>query len=536
MIEKRWLLGIPVLMALILLVAWPLGELIGVAVDESAVIGQSSLLAADVVRHTLIIGSAVAILSTLLGVAAAFLTERTTVRGVAWLRVGVLVPLMIPPFVAAMSWMRAYGPGGLSDDLLGWELPGLVGPAGIVVVVAINAVPLTYLVTVSAMRTRIESDLEAAARVSGAGPLETATRITFPLMATPILGAAALAFVIGINAFGVPAVLGTPAGFSTMTTQIYQDLVRSARPEAFNRAVIMATGLVAMALVFVILGESLLAGERRRRRPASSRGVVMDRVSPGRMVTGVIWAGILGATLVPLIALVLVAVTRGVGLSPTPGNWTLAHFTEILDSRLMGALGRSVLLASLAATSAVILGGAIAGLRRRGFARLSGAAALLTFAIPGSTLAVAMILSYGPFLRDTLMLILIAYVAKLWAVGHRSIEGSAENIPAELGHAARVSGARPLAVLRTVTLPLLSPAIAAGWLLVFVIAFHELTMSSLLYGPGTDTLAVVVLNIQQLGDVPASSALAVVLTLPALVLAIPLFLIGRLPRRLMGTG
>jgi iron(III) transport system permease protein len=86
-----------------------------------------------------------------------------------------------------------------------------------------------------------------------------------------------------------------------------------------------------------------------------------------------------------------------------------------------------------------------------------------------------------------------------------------------------------------VVVPLLRPALFGAWVLVFLIGFHELTMSSLLYGPGTDTLAVAILNLQQLGDVPVSSALAVILTVPLSLAAIPLLVLGRLPRRLLGT-
>jgi iron(III) transport system permease protein len=55
--------------------------------------------------------------------------------------------------------------------------------------------------------------------------------------------------------------------------------------------------------------------------------------------------------------------------------------------------------------------------------------------------------------------------------------------------------------------------VAAAWLRVFLFAVHELTISSLLYGPGQETLAVVVLNHQELGDVGVTSALSVLLTL-----------------------
>jgi iron(III) transport system permease protein len=86
-------------------------------------------------------------------------------------------------------------------------------------------------------------------------------------------------------------------------------------------------------------------------------------------------------------------------------------------------------------------------------------------------------------------------------------------VPDDLVRAARVSGAGPVGTVRTVVAPLLRPALLAAWLLVFLFAVHELTISSLLYGPGNETLAVVILNQQQLGDVAGTSALSVVLTL-----------------------
>ena len=70
--------------------------------------------------------------------------------------------------------------------------------------------------------------------------------------------------------------------------------------------------------------------------------------------------------------------------------------------------------------------------------------------------------------------------------------------------------------MRTVVIPLLWPAISAAWLLVFLFAFHELTMSALLYGPGSETLAVVILNLRQIGDVTVTVAMAVMLTLVVL--------------------
>ena len=114
-------------------------------------------------------------------------------------------------------------------------------------------------------------------------------------------------------------------------------------------------------------------------------------------------------------------------------------------------------------------------------------------------------------MRDTLLLIGVAYVAKFWAIGHRTLVGAADARPAHpLPRPARAARRASMRCGRSP--PLMRPAILAAWLAVFVLAFHELTMSSLLYGPGTATLAVVILNLQQLGDVATTSALAVVLT------------------------
>jgi iron(III) transport system permease protein len=232
---------------------------------------------------------------------------------------------------------------------------------------------------------------------------------------------------------------------------------------------------------------------------------------------------------VPVLALVLSSLTRAVGLAPAPSNWTLSNYQEALSPGTGSAFGTSLVLSIAAATAVVLLGSVLVALERR---RRSGAGALaaMSFAVPGSVLAVAVVLAYGPWLRDTVALILIAYVAKFWALGHRPIAGSSDALSPELFGAARSFGASPLAATRTIALPLLRPAVAAAWLIVFMFGLHELTISSLLHGPGTTTLAVAVLDVQQLGDQTVTAALAVVLTLGVAVVAIPLAWLWRSKR------
>jgi iron(III) transport system permease protein len=168
----------------------------------------------------------------------------------------------------------------------------------------------------------------------------------------------------------------------------------------------------------------------------------------------------------------------------------------------------------------VLLGGCVAAIERSRSGR--GVATLVTLALvlPGSTLAVGLLLTYGRWLGGTVTIILLAYIAKLWAFAHRPISGALDRLPPDELHASRVSGATLLTAIRTVVLRPLAPALIAAWLVCFLTALHEVTMSSLLYGPGSETLAVVVLNSEELGQVGATSALSVVLTL---VLLVPVF-------------
>ena len=520
--------------ALLVLVGYPRYELFAAAAGEgsrAAVRGLTTGRSVTAIANTLWTSVVVTAVTLVVATASALVTERMDVPGRRALRLAVLLPLLVPPYVSALSWARAYGPAGLSDRLLGVELPGVFGGFGIVAVVAVNAVPLAYLVIAASLATRAEPDLERAARSSGASGWTAFRTVTLPLLQPALVAAGALVFVTAANNFGVPAVLGRPAGFPTVTTRIYEDLVLSADLAAFTRVLMLASLLVVIAVVVIVVtdvGVGLQLRSARTGLPAGGGHGGRRRILPALALV----AYLAVTVLVPLVALVLVALTRAVGLPPVPANWTLANLAAALDPATRTAAANSLRLALGAAVLVTVLGAVLAGLRRRRAGRLVGSASLLTFAVPGSALGVAILLAYGGWLRDTLALSLVAYVAKLWAIGHRTIAGAVDGVPEDLLRAARGSGAGAATALRTVMLPLLRPALAAAALVTFLFAFHELAMSALLYGPGTQTLAVVVLNLHQLGDVRTTSALAVILLAAVVVVVGPLLLAGRYARRL----
>jgi iron(III) transport system permease protein len=535
----RWLPATVVAVAGVTLIVLPLVALTRTALEEGpAALLEGVASAAPAVWASLWTSLAAALLAVAIGGAIAVLTERTSVPGRGGVRLAMLVAFIVPGYVAAVGWLDAYGPGGLIDDLFDVAAPALVGPLGIVIVLAVEAAPVAYLIVGAGLAGRAEPDMERAARASGADAVTAFRTITLPLLAPVMAGASVVAFVLSMTSFGVPAVLGIPAGFITMTTRIYRDLAFSSDPESYVRALGLAVAL-ALGVAAVIAVGDVLQGRRRPVRsgvfsgpsggPGTAHMVIAQpsgggRRRPGKqMLAGLAaWLVVGLVVIVPLIALTLAALARAPGLPPVPASWTLQNFAAIIAPRNLEALANSALLAATAALGVVVLAVASVALRGgQGSGRLGGLLGL-TFGLPGSTLAVAVLLAYGVALRDTLLIILVAYLAKLWALGHRPVAAGLEGLAPDLLRAARSSGADGWTATRTIVLPLLRPMVAVGALIVFMFGLHEVTMSSLLYGPGTATLAVVVLNLQQLGDPGATAALALVLTAIVGLASVPL--------------
>ena len=162
--------------------------------------------------------------------------------------------------------------------------------------------------------------------------------------------------------------------------------------------------------------------------------------------------------------------------------------------------------------------------------RLFDALVDLPYALPGVVLAIAMILLLInlPFtdatLYGTIWIIFLAYLARFLTVMFRPIQASIRQLDPAMNEAAQSVGASLWQRLRTIILPLSAPSAAAGAILVFLTAFNELTVSALLWSSGTETLGVMIFNLDDSGETVMASALAmtIVLVVMALMAAIQL--------------
>ncbi|MBA2768488.1 MAG: iron ABC transporter permease, partial [Sporichthyaceae bacterium] len=464
-----------------MLVIAPVVRLVYVVLTEgSASLGEifSRRGLGEAVVNTVLLATAVTVVAVPMGTAVALGLRRSDVPGRRWWQFAMVLPVLVPEFVLGYSWTQAYGRAGFTDTLLGLPWPSVLGPWGVWAVLVVNTVPLTYLIAAVGLATRAEPNLERAARASGAGAASVLRDVTLPLLRPSIAAASVLSFVLTLESFAIPQVMGTPGGFTTVTTRIYRDLSLGSDPLSFIEALALALMLVVFTVVVVVPADLWLAPRLRVTRVADTEGapIVTARGAAGRCIAAGLGGYLMLGVAVPLVALLAAAVTPAVGVSPSPGNWTLDNFSSALNSRNAEALGSSASLAFAAATLLTVLGGCVAVLERRRVGRAMAGLVTLTLVLPGSTLAVALLITYGRWLGGTLTLILLAYLAKLWAFAHRPISGALDRLPAGQLQAARASGAGALTAVRTVALRPLAPALLGAWLVCFVTALHEVTM------------------------------------------------------------
>lgn len=531
-----------------LLAVLPLGRLAAVAVapggelDLAALAARLARPAALVATlHTLetaLLGAAGALA---LGVPAAILVALTDLPGRRTLGFLLIAPLMIAPQVTALAWLNLLGPSSALLGALGLAPPPgtpnpLLGRAGIAFLYAVQHAPIVFI-TLRAGLVGVPRDLVEAARAAGAGAPAVLATIVLPLVRPHLVAAAALAFVAGAGNFGIPALLGLPLGYRTLTTLIYERLA------SFGPGVLPEVAALSLLVGLVAAGGLALQAIALRRAGHRFAAGATARLALGRLRLPLAAAGwlVVAALLVtPALALLATALVPAYGVPLEPATATLDNFVEVLarQASTTRALANSLVLAGgaalILALGAIPVSWCLGRVPRR-LERLAAGAAELTYAVPGVVLAIACILLFlRPLpligsLYGTAAIILVAYLMHFLALALKPVAAALGQLPRELDEAAAVSGARPLRRLATIAAPLALPAAVAGGLLVFMSAFNELTVSALLWSSGNETLGVVLFSLEEAGLGTQAAAIAVVTV--AAVLAV-LGLVDRLGRRL----
>lgn len=484
-----------------------------------AVRGDAGILLQPDVRvaglHSAVTAGASAAGAVALGTVLAIVLDRTDLPGRGPLRLLALSPLLVPPFVGAIAWTGIAGPTSPLNlwwsERTGAPLWSVYGPDGVIVLLIVHSYPLAMVIVSAALR-RIPSDLEQAARIAGAGPLRTIAAVTLPLLRPAMLSSFVLIAVGNLADFGIPAIVGLPEQYVTLSTLVYRYL-QSATVEDPLAAVSMI-GVVLLAVAVGALLLDAVLGRRGQELDGSSSAPQPLSWGRARPVAAVaVWIPVAAVTVLPLLALLGQALLRAPGLPMTPENLSLESFERAITTTtvLEGALN-SVLYALGAAVICGALGLGIGVLAARGRARGSRAllgTSLLPLAIPGIVIAVGwLILAPRLGLFNTPWLILAAYVTSFTALVVQAVRAPLAGIPAAAEEAARISGAGPMRSLVDISCRMAVPAAVSGAVLVAVTAVRELTLSVLLLAPGSQTLGVAIFSLQQAGSFSTASALS----------------------------
>jgi iron(III) transport system permease protein len=477
-------------------------------------VGRRSLL------NTLYVAVITTILSTVLGVLIAWLFECTDLPFKHFINLLVMIPYYTPAYLAVVSWIQLIGRSGYINSWLmrGFNLQSppidLYTLEGIIAVMTIHLFPLVFLTTSNALRL-IDPSLEEAAVLSGAPRYQAVIRITLPLITPSILSGSVMVFLHNVNSFGVPAAIGLPTGKYLLTTRIFAAL----NMYDVRLACALSVTSIVISISLLLLQNSLIQDRNYTGINTGSRTPKKTLLGKWRYPIALSLILFLSTAIVlPLVSIFLFSLLKAWGVAPSIENLTFNNYLKVFtDKTSLRALTNTLLYGLVSSISAVTLGLIIAyssnwtkGVTKKLFEILG----TIPMAIPGPVIACAYTLAWikPPIkLYNTPWIIILAYITSFTPLAVRNITGTLREIDPSLEEAGWVSGGSWLITVRTVIIPLLSPGIWSGGILIFLNTIREIPRSNMLYTQGTETLGYLLFSLQsESGGLEVTSAIAVI--------------------------
>ncbi|MEO6031020.1 MAG: iron ABC transporter permease [Burkholderiaceae bacterium] len=478
----------------------------------------------DALRNSVVIALGMAAIALPLGAILAFLMVRTDLPGRHWIEPLLLVPVFVSPMVLAFGYVVSAGPVGFWSlwvkSFVGsvpWNVYSLTS---IAVVAGLTHVPHVYLYSASALKS-LGSDVEEAARMGGASPLQVARDVSLPMVAPSLLFSGVLVFFLGFELFGLPLVLGDPEGHLVLATYLFK-LTNKLGTPSYHLMAAVAVCIVAITFPLVMLQRHLL-------KSAGKYVTVKGKAGRQRPLPLGQWRWVAAAIVALWLFLTIVVPLSGIALRSFVTQWgegvnllevlTLDHFREVFGQpTLVRGIWNTVLIGVVGGALAVACYTAIGLATHRkndGWTRLVDYMVLVPRAVPGLLAGLAFLwvfLFFPPLapLRTTLFSLWLAYTVVWLAYGMRLVSSSLLQVGPELEEAARSAGATRGQVSRHVTLPLIRYGLLASWLLVFMIFEREYSTGVYLLGPGTEVIGSLLVSLWATGGADMVAALSLI--------------------------
>ena len=484
------------------LVAAPLISLIRIAlIGDAEIAGHLVAYVLPVaLTQTALLLTGVALVSSLLGAGTAWIVTTFQFPGrntLLWL---LPLPLAIPTYIGAYIYADILDTAGPVQSALraifGWSpadywFPPIRSIGGAIFIMGVVLYPYTYLAARAMFQTQHRAFVDAA-RTLGARPWAVARQITVPLARPALAVGIALTLLETLNDIGASEYLGV----QTLTLTVFTTwLNRGSLPGAAQISLIMLAAVVA-----------LIALERYGRRgqaydtPVHGRGPAPRIPLHGRGARIAVFLCCIPVALgfvIPAGFLLQEVVMRGllVGFDPALFRHTLT----------------TVAFAATATVAVIVLGlAATVALRLARHPAFSGCVnfAAIGYAVPGTVLALGLLAplvgvdeiinwftatfagkTVGLVVAGSGMAVVTAYTIRFLAIAIGFLQAGYARISTDFDDMARILGARPVALVRTIHLPLVRPAIWGAALLVFIDCLKELPATLLLRPMNVETLS-----------------------------------------------
>ncbi len=495
-----WLLGALVLAALTLL---PLLALAGLAYGGSDGLWPhlSAYVLPQAARDTVILLIGVGLLTGTVGVGTAWLTTTTRFPGRRILDWALLLPMAMPTYIVAytyLDFLHPLGPvQGMLRDLLGYDtpaalwFPSLRSMGGAIFLMGFVLYPYVYLTTRAMFLMQSACVLDVA-RTLGANPWRTFFRVAMPLASPAIAVGMALAMMEALNDLGAVEFLGV----RTLTVSIYSTWV--------NRSSLGGAAQIALFLLAIVA--LLLAFERwARRKQRYAVGVRRDRKPAPVQLFGVkAWSAFLVCLLPVLIGFLIPAVYLG------HMAWNV-YLQKGIPAAIWLEAANSMTFAFVAALVTVVCGFVLvytARIIKSRTARALPRLASFGYAISGTVLAVGLLMPLaaldnrvdelvyqwfgfgtGLLLTGSGAALVMAYSIRFMGIAVGGIDAGYMKISHTLDAAARNLGENTYGVAWRIHRPLLKPALLTAALLVFVDSMKELPATLMLRPFNFETLS-----------------------------------------------
>ena len=459
--------------------------------------------------NTLMIWGLVLVVSFPTAVLIAWTLARTNVPMTHLLEFMFWVSFMMPGIATTIGWIMLADPDiGMLNTILE-KLPFIdEGPLNIFSVPGLvfahlmaNGISVKVMLLTPTFRN-MDSALEEAGRVSGAGTIRTMFRVTLPLMAAPMTLVLALQLLRIFQSFEIEQLLGVPFKFFVYSTKIFQ-LARD-EPPLYGEATVLAS-LTLVTLAFIIpIQRWILHRQRYTTISGSFRPGLINLGKWRWVVFGAIAALILGLTVVPAFILGLGSFMTRVGFFNLNNVYTLRHWDLVLtDPIFIKALRTTFTIAIVAAFLSPLVFSVVAYVlvRTRWFGR--GILDLIIWgsgAVPGilTGLGLLQVFLGTPvltFLFGTIWALLIVVVLQGNTLTTNISKAAFVQIGQDMEEAARVSGAGWIRTYFRVWIPLLMPTLVLLGTFNFVLAAGATSQIILLASRETMTLSIMALEL-----------------------------------------